>query len=600
MKVVTYLHVSYKNTAHRPNSTKQPSLEQNEIKKFLSLLLNNSSLLCRSAPLYTSEALRGISDMSQHYQHDVLIIGSGAAGLTLALTLPEHLRIAVLSKGNLSNGSTYWAQGGVAAVLDTTDTVDSHVEDTLIAGGGLCREDAVRFTVEHSREAIQWLIDQGVPFTRDDETHGEEHSFEFHLTREGGHSHRRIIHAADATGAAIFNTLLEQTRKRSNVELLEQRVAVDLITERKIGLPGQRCLGAYVLNRESGEVDTYSSRFVVLATGGAAKVYLYTSNQDSACGDGIAMAWRAGCRVGNLEFNQFHPTCLYHPQAKSFLITEALRGEGALLKLPNGERFMPRFDERAELAPRDIVARAIDHEMKRLGIDCVYLDISHKPADFVKTHFPTVYERCLGFGIDITREPIPVVPAAHYTCGGVLVDQHGHTDVPGLYAIGETSFTGLHGANRMASNSLLECFVYGRSAAADIVSQLGKVQVPPQLPDWDASQVTDSDEDVIIAHNWDELRRFMWDYVGIVRTNKRLQRAEHRVRLLLDEIDEFYSNYKVSRDLIELRNLAQVAELMIHSAMQRKESRGLHYTLDYPELLAEAKDTILQPPTYAD
>lgn len=538
--------------------------------------------------------------MSQHYQHDVLIIGSGAAGLTLALTLPEHLRIAVLSKGNLSNGSTYWAQGGVAAVLDTTDTVDSHVEDTLIAGGGLCREDAVRFTVEHSREAIQWLIDQGVPFTRDDETHGEEHSFEFHLTREGGHSHRRIIHAADATGAAIFNTLLEQTRKRSNVELLEQRVAVDLITERKIGLPGQRCLGAYVLNRESGEVDTYSSRFVVLATGGAAKVYLYTSNQDSACGDGIAMAWRAGCRVGNLEFNQFHPTCLYHPQAKSFLITEALRGEGALLKLPNGERFMPRFDERAELAPRDIVARAIDHEMKRLGIDCVYLDISHKPADFVKTHFPTVYERCLGFGIDITREPIPVVPAAHYTCGGVLVDQHGHTDVPGLYAIGETSFTGLHGANRMASNSLLECFVYGRSAAADIVSQLGKVQVPPQLPDWDASQVTDSDEDVIIAHNWDELRRFMWDYVGIVRTNKRLQRAEHRVRLLLDEIDEFYSNYKVSRDLIELRNLAQVAELMIHSAMQRKESRGLHYTLDYPELLAEAKDTILQPPTYAD
>ncbi|KRW59437.1 L-aspartate oxidase [Pseudomonas sp. TTU2014-080ASC] len=539
--------------------------------------------------------------MNQHFHYDVLVIGSGAAGLTLALTLPGHLCIAVLSKGNLSNGSTYWAQGGVAAVLDTTDTVESHVADTLVAGGGLCREDAVRFTVEHSREAIQWLIDQGVPFTRDDEPHKKEDGgFEFHLTREGGHSHRRIIHAADATGAAIFNTLLNQARKRSNIELQEQRVAVDLITERKIGKPGQRCLGAYVLNRNSGEVDTYSARFVVLATGGAAKVYLYTSNQDSACGDGIAMAWRAGCRVGNLEFNQFHPTCLYHPQAKSFLITEALRGEGALLKLPNGERFMPRFDERAELAPRDIVARAIDHEMKRLGIDCVYLDISHKPADFIKSHFPTVYERCLTFGIDITREPIPVVPAAHYTCGGVVVDQSGRTDIPGLYAIGETSFTGLHGANRMASNSLLECFVYGRSAAADIIAQLDSVSPPSQLPCWDASQVTDSDEDVIIAHNWDELRRFMWDYVGIVRTSKRLQRAEHRVRLLLDEIDEFYSNYKVSRDLIELRNLALVAELMIRSAMQRKESRGLHYTLDYPEQLPEAVDTILQPPTYID
>ncbi|MBD9484831.1 L-aspartate oxidase [Pseudomonas sp. PDM14] len=538
--------------------------------------------------------------MSQHYQHDVLVIGSGAAGLTLALTLPAHLRIAVLSKGDLANGSTYWAQGGVAAVLDDTDTIDSHVADTLNSGAGLCREDAVRFTVEHSREAIQWLIDQGVPFTRDDEHEREDGGFEFHLTREGGHSHRRIIHAADATGAAIFNTLLQQTRERDNIELLEQRVAVDLITERKLGQPGNRCLGAYVLNRQTGEVDTYHARFVILATGGAAKVYLYTSNPDGACGDGIAMAWRAGCRVGNLEFNQFHPTCLYHPQAKSFLVTEALRGEGALLKLPNGERFMPRFDPREELAPRDIVARAIDHEMKRLGVDCVYLDISHKPAEFIKAHFPTVYERCLGFGIDITQQPIPVVPAAHYTCGGVLVDQHGHTDVPGLYAIGETSFTGLHGANRMASNSLLECFVYARSAAADIVRQLDRVQMPLDLPTWDASQVTDSDEDVIIAHNWDELRRFMWDYVGIVRTNKRLQRAQHRVRLLLGEIDEFYSNYKVSRDLIELRNLAQVAELMIDSAMQRHESRGLHYTLDYPGLKTEARDTILVPPIYAD
>jgi len=537
--------------------------------------------------------------MSQHHQYDVLVIGSGAAGLTLALNLPTTLRIAVLSKGDLANGSTYWAQGGVAAVLDTSDTVESHVADTLIAGGGLCKEDAVRFTVEHSREAIQWLIEQGVPFTREDSA-SDDDGFEYHLTREGGHSHRRIIHAADATGAAIFNTLLARAHDRENIDLLHQRVAVDLITERKLGLRGNRCLGAYVLDRANGEVDTFHAKFTVVATGGAAKVYLYTSNPDGACGDGIAMAWRAGCRVGNLEFNQFHPTCLYHPKAKSFLITEALRGEGAVLKLPNGERFMPRFDPRAELAPRDIVARAIDHEMKRLGIDCVYLDISEKPEAFIKAHFPTVYERCLEFGIDITREAIPVVPAAHYTCGGVVVDQAGRTDIPGLYAIGETSFTGLHGANRMASNSLLECFVYARAAAQDMLRELPSVETPATLPTWDASQVTDSDEDVIIAHNWDELRRFMWDYVGIVRTTKRLVRAQHRVRLLLREIDEFYSNYKVSRDLIELRNLALVAELMIRSAMQRKESRGLHFTLDYPEQLPDAIDTILAPPTYDD
>ncbi|MFW9606681.1 MAG: L-aspartate oxidase [Pseudomonas sp.] len=536
--------------------------------------------------------------MNRHYRHDVLVIGSGGAGLALALNLPPHLTVAVLSKGELANGSTYWAQGGVAAVLDDADNIESHVQDTLIAGAGLCNEEAVRFTISRSRDAIQWLIDQGVPFTRDDGDLFGEASFAFHLTREGGHSHRRIIHAADATGSAIFNTLLERARQRSNIELLEQRVAVDLITEHKLGGTGRRCLGAYVLNRQTDEVDTFTARFVVLATGGAAKVYLYTSNPDGTCGDGIAMAWRAGCRVGNLEFNQFHPTCLYHPQAKNFLITEAVRGEGGLLRLPNGERFMPRFDLRAELAPRDIVARAIDHEMKRLGIDCVYLDISHRPARFIREHFPTIYERCLGFGIDITREPIPVVPAAHYTCGGVVVDHNGCTDVPGLYAIGETSFTGLHGANRLASNSLLECFVYAQAAAADIARQT-EIPWPTALPTWDASQVTDSDEDIIISHNWDELRRFMWDYVGIVRTSKRLQRAQHRVRLLLAEINEFYSNYKISRDLIELRNLALVADLIIRSAMQRQESRGLHYTLDYPHLLPDARDTVLNPPHYS-
>ena len=537
--------------------------------------------------------------MTQQQEYDVLVIGSGAAGLTLALHLAGDLRVAVLSKGQLSEGSTFWAQGGVAAVLDDSDTVDAHVQDTLIAGGGLCHEDAVRQIVGDSRDAIGWLVEQGVPFTRERREDGSE-TDDFHLTREGGHSHRRIIHAADATGAAIFNMLLKRAEAHSNIELLDNRVAVDLITSQKLGRPGKRCLGAYILNRSNGHVETVAARFTVLATGGASKVYLYTSNPDSASGDGIAMAWRAGCRVANMEFNQFHPTCLYHPKAKSFLVTEALRGEGALLKLPNGERFMPRFDERAELAPRDIVARAIDHEMKRLGLDCVYLDITHKPADFIRSHFPTVHERCLAFGIDITKEPIPVVPAAHYTCGGVMVEASGRTDVEQLYAIGETSFTGLHGANRMASNSLLECIVYGRSASQDILSQIDQVSMPRDLPHWDESQVTDSDEDVIISHNWDELRRFMWDYVGIVRTSKRLQRAKHRVDMLRGEIHEFYSNYRVSRDLLELRNLAQVADLIISSAMQRRESRGLHYTLDYPAQLDEAVDTILQPPSAAD
>jgi L-aspartate oxidase len=523
---------------------------------------------------------------SQNFQHDVLIIGSGAAGLALALQLPSHCKTAVLSKGDLTQGSTYWAQGGMAAVLDDNDTIASHVADTLNAGAGLCREEAVEFTVSNSREIVDWLLQQGVEFDRREDT---EHADEFHLTMEGGHSQRRVIHAADATGKAISTVLVENTLAAENVELFAHRVAVDLISA------DDRVQGAYVLNRQSGDVDLFSARFVILATGGASKAYLYTSNPDGASGDGIAMAWRAGCRVANLEFNQFHPTCLFHPQAKSFLVSEALRGEGGKLVLPDGTTFMHKFDERAELAPRDIVARAIDHEMKRTGSDCVYLDISHKSAEFLQQHFPTISERCLEFGIDISQQPIPVVPAAHYTCGGVLVDTRGHTDLANLYAIGETSCTGLHGANRMASNSLLECLVFARAAAADIAQSLDEVPAPSPAPAWDESQVTDSDEDVVISHNWDELRRFMWDYVGIVRTDKRLERAAHRATLLQEEIREYYSNYKVSNDLLELRNLAMVAELMIRCARSRKESRGLHYTLDYPELAETTGDTILTP-----
>lgn len=527
--------------------------------------------------------------MSVH-EYDVLIIGSGAAGLTLALNLPQNTSICVLSKSELENGSTWFAQGGVAAVLDDKDSVDAHINDTLIAGAELSRPDSVSHTISGSKNGIDWLVDQGVPFTLEKES--------YHLTKEGGHSHRRIIHAADATGRAIEETLIERTSQSPNIDLREHHIAIDLITRRKLHLAHNACVGAYVLNATSGHVEVFKARNVVLATGGASKAYLYTSNPDGATGDGIAMAWRAGCRVANLEFNQFHPTCLYHPKAKSFLISEAVRGEGGVLRLPDGSRFMPEFDSRAELAPRDIVARTIDHEMKRLGCECVYLDISHRPAEFIRSHFPTIYERCLSYGIDITKEPIPVVPAAHYTCGGVMTNLSGQTDLEGLYAIGETAFTGLHGANRLASNSLLECIVYGRSAAEAIRSSLEKRQELPDVPAWDESQVTDSDEDVIIAHNWEELRRFMWDYVGIVRTNKRLQRAQHRIDLLQQEISEYYTNYKVSRDLIELRNLTTVAELIVKSAMLRKESRGLHYTLDYPDLAPERKDTILAPINY--
>jgi L-aspartate oxidase (EC 1.4.3.16) len=522
---------------------------------------------------------------------DVLIIGTGAAGLTLALQLPKNLQIALLSKGSFESGSTWLAQGGIAAVLEEGDSIEAHVRDTLCAGAELGRPDAVTRIVQQGPDSIRWLIDQGVPFTRE--------GGRYHLTREGGHSHRRIIHAADATGRALHETLLARAREAANIHLLERHVAIDLITRRKLKLAHNRCVGAYVLDIRDNHVRVFRAPQVVLATGGAAKAYLYTSNSDGSTGDGIAMAWRAGCRIANMEFNQFHPTCLYHPQAKSFLISEAVRGEGGRLLLPDGSRFMPRFDQRAELAPRDVVARAIDHEMKRLGCDCVYLDISHRPADFIRDHFPTIHQRCLELGIDITRAPIPVVPAAHYTCGGVVTDADGQSDLAGLYAIGETAFTGLHGANRLASNSLLECIVSGRAAARAIAAHGSdsRAELPP-IPPWDESLVTNSDEDVIISHNWEELRRFMWDYVGIVRTNKRLARARHRIELLQQEISEYYSNYRVSSDLIELRNLATVAELIIRCAIRRKESRGLHYTLDYPRLAAERSDTILAPANF--
>ncbi len=523
---------------------------------------------------------------------DVIIIGSGAAGLGLALEVAPHASVAVLSKGPLEEGNTYYAQGGIAAVLDETDSVESHIQDTLNAGAGLCDEKTVRFVVENGAQAIHWLAGMGVTFSRRNDTAGGRN---FHLTREGGHSHRRVVHAADATGKAVETTLIEQVRSLPGVTLLEDHNAIDLIRAKQED--GRRCVGVYAFDGRRGKVNAYGARAVVLATGGASKVYLYTSNPDGSTGDGIALAWRAGCRVTNMEFTQFHPTCLYHPDAKSFLVTEAVRGEGGKLLRPDGSRFMDDYDKGGELAPRDIVARAIDYEMKRLGIDCVYLDISHKSAAFIKSHFPTVYERCRQMGFDMTKEPVPVVPAAHYTCGGVTTDIDGRTDIDGLYAIGEVAWTGLHGANRIASNSLLECLVISAAAGRDIVRRLPEIANPPDLRPWDESCVENSDEEVVVSHNWDELRRFMWDYVGIVRTTRRLQRAERRVDLLLLEIAEYYGNFRITNDLLELRNLALVANLIIRSALKRQESRGLHNTLDYPKPddSAPPRNTVLDP-----
>ena len=515
--------------------------------------------------------------------------------MTLALHLAGTYRVAVLAKFALTECSTYYAQGGISAVFDEEyDSIESHIEDTLIAGAGLCDPDIVQLTVSKGRASIEWLRDQGVNFT---EERGADGSKQLHLNREGGHSHRRIVHTDDATGKEVSLSLIERAQQHPNIDLLEHHNVVELISTEKLNLPSQRICGAYVLDSKAGNIKTIAAKIVVLATGGANKVYLYSTNPHISSGDGIALAWRAGCRVSNMEFMQFHPTCLYHPSARSFLISEAVRGEGGHLILPDGERFMRRYDERMELAPRDIVARAIDSEIKKHGIDCVYLDISHKSREFIQKHFPTIYSQCLEVDIDISQQPIPVVPAAHYTCGGVLTDKNARTDIPGLYAIGEVACTGLHGANRMASNSLLECLVFAEQANQDIRRQFEQLPEPPPLPIWDESQVSDSDEEVVIAHNWDELRRFMWDYVGIVRTNKRLERAMNRLVLLKEEISEYYGQFRVTSDLLELRNLVIVAELIIRSAQQRKESRGLHYTKDYPDLdnSQPPQNTVLKP-----
>ncbi len=528
--------------------------------------------------------------MSQVF--DVLVIGSGAAGLTAALNLAETRKVAVIAKGALGEGATGWAQGGIAAVLEEGDSFEAHVRDTMTAGAGLNDEKVVEEIVGRAPQAIERLAELGVPFASGG--NGQR----WHLTREGGHSHRRIVHVADATGSAVQQALENAAVKHPNITLIPDMVAIDLITGRHAQhfSTSGAIHGLYAYNRRKKRVDALTARATILATGGAGRAYLYSTAPRGATGDGIAMAWRAGCRVSNMEFMQFHPTCLYNLTVKNFLITEAVRGEGGQLKIPGtGERFMPRFDKHAELAPRDIVARAIDHEIKRLGLDYVHLDISHRDPDFVRGHFPNIYERLLGLGVDITLEPIPVVPAQHYTCGGVVVDMSGCTDASGLYAAGEVIQSGLHGANRLASNSLLECLVFGESAARHIADHWAELAEPPAIRAWDESRVTDSDEEVVISQIWGEIRRFMWNFVGIVRTTKRLERAKRRIDMLRQEVGDYYRNFRVTPDLIELRNLLEVADLIVRSALDRKESRGLHYTLDFPQTLPDAKDTILVP-----
>jgi len=559
----------------------------------------DASGICHASLLAAFWAAKRFRDHATLTEHDVLIIGSGAAGLTAALVLAEQRKVLVLAKGALDGGSTTWAQGGIAAVLDEGDTFEDHIRDTMIAGAGLNRRETVEFVVEHAPEAIRRLAALGVPFN--------EEAGALHLTREGGHSHRRIVHVDDATGFAVHDALITAARAHPNITLRPNMVAVDLVTNRhradrlegpagRQGSAGREVWGVYALDETTGKVECFLARSTILASGGAGRTYVFSTAPRGATGDGIAMAWRAGARVSNMEFMQFHPTCLYNLEVKNLLITEAVRGEGGHLLLPTtGERFMPRFDPRGELAPRDIVARAIDHEIKRLGLDFVHLDISHMDPDFVRGHFPNIYERLLALGIDMTCQPIPVVPAQHYTCGGVLIDLAGRTDLAGLYAIGECSESGLHGANRLASNSLLECFVFGDAAARDILTRWDEFPAPPAIRAWDESRVTNSDEEVVIKQTWTELRRFMWNYVGIVRTNKRLERAAHRIKLLKNEVNDYYGNFRVTADLIELRNLLQTADLIVKSARARRESRGLHYNQDYPATLPAARDTVLVP-----
>ncbi|MFL6735242.1 MAG: L-aspartate oxidase [Sphingomicrobium sp.] len=530
------------------------------------------------------------------WDFDVLVVGSGAAGLTAALNLAEGRKVGVIAKGKLGEGATGWAQGGIAAVLEDGDSFDAHVNDTMIAGAGLNDRAVVEHVVNAAPAAIERLASLGVPFAAGAD--GQR----WHLTREGGHSYRRIVHVADATGYAVQTALETAAAKNSNITLVPDMVAIDLITGRHAAdfSTSGAVHGLYAYSRKTKRVEALCARATILATGGAGRAYLYSTAPRGATGDGIAMAWRAGCRISNMEFMQFHPTCLYNLEVKNFLITEAVRGEGGQLKLPPGvkgagARFMPNFDERGELAPRDIVARAIDHEIKRLGLDYVHLDISHREPEFVRSHFPNIFDRLLGLGIDITKEPIPVVPAQHYTCGGVLVDLHGRTDAPGLYAAGEVTQSGLHGANRLASNSLLECLVFGEGAARHILSAWDELPEVPAVRGWDESRVTDSDEEVVITQIWGEIRRFMWNFVGIVRTTKRLERAKRRIDMLRQEVTDYYRNFRVTPDLIELRNLVEVADLIVRSALSRHESRGLHYTLDHPDMLPKAVDTILVP-----